>query len=163
MDTDAIPVRATPRHPVAGPGGTVAPANRAALAKALFQTPLDEPQTRYELRDPFAEVTYRAPTFAAMVAKADELGSHRFVEVDTQGRRTPILKVDGRWERDGQPAPTHRRADNPPQPDPDAKPPITPRREAIETVLRTATIDAEAEHAALACSWLGAWGHPHPA
>ena len=40
---------------------------------------------RYELRDPFAEVTYRANTFAEMLAKAEQLGSSRFVAVAEEG------------------------------------------------------------------------------
>jgi hypothetical protein len=57
------------------------------------------------LRDPFAEVTYRANTFPEMVAKADQLGSSRFIAVDAQGKRTTVQKVDGQWQRDGQRGP----------------------------------------------------------
>ena len=57
------------------------------------------PAERYELRDPFAEVTYRANTFLDMVAKADQLGSNRFVALDAEGRRTTVQKVDGEWQR----------------------------------------------------------------
>ncbi len=67
--------------------------------QGAFQTPLDMPGERYELRDPFAEVTYRANTFPEMIAKADQLGSTRFVAVDADGKRTTIEKVDGEWQR----------------------------------------------------------------
>ncbi|EHR71206.1 hypothetical protein BurJ1DRAFT_2372 [Burkholderiales bacterium JOSHI_001] len=99
------------------PGGTVEPANRATVAKERFQTPAEQPGERYELRDPFAEVTYRASTFADIVAKADQLGSTRMVAVGTDGKRTPVNKVNGVWQREtqalaphqAQPAPTATR------------------------------------------------------
>ena len=34
-----------------------------------------------------------------MVAKADQLGSNRFVALDEQGKRTTVQKVDGEWQR----------------------------------------------------------------
>ena len=86
-------------RPTSVQGGTVEPANRATIAKERFQTPIDMPAERYELRDPFAEVTYRANTFPDMVAKADQLGSNRFVALDAEGRRTTVQKVDGEWQR----------------------------------------------------------------
>ena len=95
MDADNTPsVR-----PTSAPGGTVEPANRATIAKERFQTPLDVRTERYELRDPFAEVTYRANSFPEMVAKADQLGSSRFIALDAEGRRTTVQKVDGEWKR----------------------------------------------------------------
>ena len=95
MDADNTPSA----RPTSARGGTVEPANRATIAKEQFQTPIDMPAERYELRDPFAEVTYRANTFPEMVAKADQLGSHRFVALDAEGRRTTVQKVDGEWQR----------------------------------------------------------------
>jgi len=95
MDADTSPSR----RPASAQGGTVEPANRAAVAKERFQTPIDVPGERYELRDPFAEVTYRANTFPEMVAKADHLGSSRFVALDAEGKRTTVQKVDGEWQR----------------------------------------------------------------
>ncbi len=53
------------------PGGTVEPANRVAVAKQHFQAPEEPAVERFELRDPFAEVTYRTRTIAEMAAKAD--------------------------------------------------------------------------------------------
>jgi|GEM_PF-809259 len=80
-------------------GGTVEPANRATVAKEQFQTPIEPATPRYELRDPFAEVTYRSKSFPEMVAKANQLGSSRFVEIDEQGQRTVVQKTNGRWEK----------------------------------------------------------------
>ncbi|MFM9914553.1 MAG: LPD7 domain-containing protein [Rhizobacter sp.] len=100
MDDNDGPARNTERLSRTVPGGTVEPANRAAVAKERFQTPNDVPAERYELRDPFAEVTYRVNTFAEVVAKAEQLGSHRFTAINAQGNRSPVRKVDGRWERD---------------------------------------------------------------
>jgi hypothetical protein len=95
MDTDNTPsVR-----PTSAQGGTVEPVNRATIAKERFQTPIDRPAERYELRDPFAEVTYRADNFADIAAKADQLGSSRFISLDAQGRRTTVQKVNGEWQR----------------------------------------------------------------
>jgi len=141
-------------------GGTVEPANRATIAKALFQTPIDMPAERYELRDPFTEVTYRANTFPEMVAKADQLGSNRFVALDAEGRRTTVQKVDGQWQRDGQRGPKLAAAPERPI---DATPvrddvpqaangvPLAkaqPRADASDAKV-IANIDAKAERAAL--------------
>jgi len=99
-------------QPAPPTGGTVEPANRASVAKDRFQTPNDHAGERYELRDPFAEVTYRASTMREMVAKADQMGSTRFVAVAEDGKRTPIQKVDGEWQRGPQrPAAAERPVD----------------------------------------------------
>ncbi len=95
MDADNSP----PRQPTPTRGGTVEPANRAAVAKERFQSPADSTGERYELRDPFADVTYRAKTFPEMIAKAEQLGSSRFAAVAEDGKRTLIQKVDGEWQR----------------------------------------------------------------
>ncbi len=84
--------RSTPHQ-----GGTIEPANLAALARKAFQPAFEPPASRYELRDPFAEVTYRTSSFPEMVAKADHLGSSRFVAIDEQGQRTIVQKTNGRW------------------------------------------------------------------
>ena len=155
MDADNSPARqAAPAQ-----GGKVEPANRAPVAIAKFQTPEPEPGERYELRDPFAEVTYRANTFPDMVAKADQLGSTRFVAVAEDGKRTPIQKVDGAWQRGEQrPAPPERPLDPGPARDevPEAastaptpgpsKAPAQPEQVDAKAV---AKIDAQAERAAL--------------
>ena len=83
------------------PGGTVEPANRAAIAKERFQTPAPPATERFELRDPFAEVTYRASTFDEMVSKAERLEATKFHVVAPDGKRTPVLKIGGLWHREG--------------------------------------------------------------
>ena len=154
MDADNAPARQA--APVQG--GTVEPANRAPVAIAKFQTPEPEPGERYELRDPFAEVTYRANTFPEMVAKADQLGSTRFVAVSEDGKRTPIQRVDGAWQRGEQrPAPPERPLDPGPTRDevPEAAStgptPVaskaTAQPEQVDTKA-VAKIDAQAEHVA---------------
>ena len=152
MDADNSPSR----RPTSAQGGTVEPANRAAIAKERFQTPIDVPGERYELRDPFAEVTYRANTFPDMVAKADQLGSSRFIALDAQGKRTTVQKVDGEWQRGPQRAAAPERPveatpirDDVPQAtnvEPMSKPP--PQAEAADAKV-IANIDAKAERAAL--------------
>ena len=98
MDADNSPVRSR----TASQGGSVEPANRATVAKERFQIPEDNPGERYELRDPFAEVTYRANTYSQMVAKAEQLGSSLFFAVTEDGKHMPIRKVDGEWQRERQ-------------------------------------------------------------
>ena len=155
MDADNSPIRQS----APAQGGTVEPANRAPVAIEKFQTPEPEPGERYELRDPFAEVTYRANTFPEMVAKADQLGSTRFVAVAEDGKRTPIQKVDGAWQRGEQrPAPPERPLDPGPARDdvPEAASPgpatgpskATAQPEQADAKA-VAKIDAQAERAAL--------------
>lgn len=91
MDTDS--------RPSLRPGGTVEPANRAKVAREVFQMSNEPAGTRYELRDPFAEVTYRVDSFAEMVTKANQLGASRFHSVASDGSRTTFVKVDGEWRR----------------------------------------------------------------
>ena len=144
-------------------GGAVEPANRARVAIERFQAPNDTAGERYELRDPFAEVTYRANSFPEMAAKADQLGSTRIVAVAEDGKRTPIQKVDGQWQKDGQRGDQHPAAPERPTD------PVPARRQVPEATnvvpmpvaARTPTqplqvdanaiakIDAQAERAAL--------------
>jgi hypothetical protein len=98
MDADNSPALSSPASTTPASGGTVEPANRATIAKERFQTPVEAPAQRYELRDPFAEVTYRTTSLPEMVAKANQLGSSRFVAVDEQGQRTTMQKVAGLWQ-----------------------------------------------------------------
>jgi len=155
MDADNSPVRQAAR----AQGGTVEPANRAPVAIERFQTPNDTAGERYEMRDPFAEVTYRANSFAEMVAKADQVGSTRIVAVAEDGKRTPVQKVDGEWHRGQQrPATPERPLD--PVPTRDEVPEATnvvPMPGAARTASQPqqvdakaiAKIDAQAERAAL--------------
>ncbi|MCX2865358.1 hypothetical protein OOZ63_26385 [Paucibacter sp. PLA-PC-4] len=83
--------------PAGAHGGTVEPAPRARADRDLNPAP---PQgERYELRDPFNEVTYRARTFGEMTAKAAQLDASRFTAIDADGTRTPVRKIDGEWQR----------------------------------------------------------------
>jgi Large polyvalent protein-associated domain 7 len=160
MDTDNSPTRSSsqtaPKAAAATQGGTVEPANRATVAKELFQTPADTPGERYELRDPFAEITYRSNNLIGMVAKADQLGMTRFVAIDEAGKRSPVQKVGDEWHRGPQrPAAPERPVDAAPVRD---NTPATPRQtpdtktpapvEAADPQ-RVATIDAKAERAAM--------------
>lgn len=148
MDADPIPLPATPRS-----GGTVEPLKRAGPAKEHFQTPnAAATGDRYELRDPFAEVTYRADSLLEMVAKAESLGSTQFTAVDPEGHRTPMIKVDGQWLRDI-PRQVYRAAATS---DPDAArtpTPATPLPQpfaAADARPPTASTDAKTERAARA-------------
>lgn len=155
MDADNSPAR----HSAPTQGGTVEPANRATVAKERFQTPIDLPGERYELRDPFAEVTYRANTFAEITAKADQLGSSRFIAVDAEGKRTMVQKADGDWQRGRQlPASPERPVDNTPiRDDVTEATNVVPLTGTSKTPVPTeaanakvvARIDAQAERAAL--------------
>ena len=155
MDDDTSPARSLPRPR----GGVVEPANRAGVAKERFQTPNDPPTERYEFRDPFAEVTYRANTFPEIVAKADQVQSLRITAIDEHGARTTILKVNGEWKRDAvqrapRPATPDQAIDSPDKPGRAAEP-----ADASSTPIRAATpeavvaksiakVDAQAERAA---------------
>ena len=150
MDADNSPVR----RPSPGQGGAVEPANRAAVTKDRFQTPVGVAE-RYELRDHFAEVTYRANTFREIAAKADQLGSNRFTAIDAQGVRTTVQKVDGAWQRGPQRGPAPERPaisaterDEWPQPTnvvPNSKAPAPADGAVAQSI---AKIDAQAERAA---------------
>jgi hypothetical protein len=121
MDADNSPARSSPAPITPASGGTVEPANRATIAKERFQTPIEASAQRYELRDPFAEVTYRTTSLPEMVAKANQLGSSRFVAIDEQGQRTNMQKVAGMWQEAAPHAP---------------QPPVRPQRTAEVTPIR---------------------------
>ena len=158
MDADPSP---TGRQP-APQGGTVEPANRARIAKELFQTPIDMPGERYELYDPFAEVAYRSNRFAEITAKAEQLGASRFNAIDAQGKRTMVQRIDGEWQRGAQrPAaperpldPANERDEVPQVASTAAKSasrtaPMAPARPAGVDGTAIARLDAQAERAAL--------------
>ena len=143
------------RRPAPAQGGTLEPANRATIAKDRFQTPIDVPGERYELRDPFAEVTYRADSFADIVAKAEQIGSSRFTAIDAQGARTPVQKVNGEWQRGPQRPPLPERPldatpvrDNESQATNVAPIPRSAAQPEPAVSVSLAKIDAQAERAA---------------
>jgi hypothetical protein len=126
-------------------GGVVEPANRAAVAKQRFQTPEQPAVERFELRDLFAEVTYRAATMQEMAAKADQLGATRFHAVSPEGSKIPVNKVDGEWQRHDVPDATRdkqerERAGN--------VVPLVVEAGSAGAAARTAKIDRDAERAA---------------
>jgi hypothetical protein len=161
MDADTSPSRSQAPTKM---GGTVEPANRATIAKDLFQTPIDMPGERYELHDPFAEVTYRSNRATEIIAKADQLGSSRFVALDAEGKRTMVQRVNGEWQRGLQrPAAPERPLDPLPArdevpdgfgkenaarvaPTPDPQSPERPEAVDAKAIAR---LDAQAERAAL--------------
>lgn len=132
-------------------GGTVEPADRARIAIRTFQTPEPEPGERFELRDPFADLTYRSDRYQDMVAKADQLGANRFVVLDARGQKSFVHKLDGQWQREptrgAQPETARPKADSnvipPPAKEKGAE---TPDHSALQA---TARIDAQAEREAL--------------
>jgi hypothetical protein len=87
------------------PGGRVEPLSRAKVAIGEFQAPLDlkggkgAKGERFEMWDPFNEVTYRTSSLPEIMSTATRLQSSKFVAIDPQGVRTPVLKVDGEWQR----------------------------------------------------------------
>ncbi len=87
------------------PGGAVEPANRAAIAQDVLRKHQTISGERYEMRDAYAEVTYRLKTMDEMIAKADHLGITRFTAVAEDGRRTPIFRAGGTWSRPDAPEP----------------------------------------------------------
>ncbi|MBE2241942.1 MAG: hypothetical protein IAE86_04245, partial [Burkholderiaceae bacterium] len=155
MDAD----HSAARQAAAAQGGSVEPANRATVAKERFQTPVEPSGERYEMYDPFAEVTYRVNSYPAMVAKAEQLGSSRFIAVAENGKRAMVQKVGDEWRRGPQrPAPPERPLD--PTPIRDEVPEATRAAPTVGKTLASpqpehadaktlARIDAQAERAAL--------------
>lgn len=148
MDADTTPSRQPAR------GGTVEPANRAAVAKDKFQTPLPPARERFELHDPFAEVTYRANSIKEIAAKAEQLGSTRFTAIAEDGKRTPVIKAGAQWQRGEQLPPAPERPLDPgpakgDAPEPlkaDAKSAAQPEQADVKVL---AKIEAGAERAAV--------------
>ncbi|KQY89361.1 LPD7 domain-containing protein [Pelomonas sp. Root1444] len=154
MDADSSSI--SPRPPPQG--GTVEPAKRAAGAPEKLLEQHNAPGERYELRDPFADVTYRANTMAEMIAKAEQFGSSRFTAIAPDGRRTPVLKSGTDWQRSSEIAGLFKRPQNSPVdrddvPQGTAAPKIGSGAPAMKPEPMDATavakIDAEAERAAL--------------
>jgi hypothetical protein len=90
-------------------GGTVEPANRAGIVKEKSRMPPEAPGERYELRDPFADVTYRTGKLDEMVAKAQQLGSKRFTAIAEDGTRTVVQRFRSGWQRGEQLPPAPQR------------------------------------------------------
>jgi hypothetical protein len=134
-------------------GGTIERASRTSNAQQAPASREVAPE-RYELHDPFAEVTYRMKTLPDIMAKAEELGALRFQAVDAEGRYTQVDKVDGGWRRaDGRslvdPTPSIAEPARTPTnvvpllaapPEPEAKPPKVEAKPEVKT-------EAEAERA----------------
>lgn len=132
-------------------GGTVEPADRARIAIRTFQTPEPELGERFELRDPFADLTYRSDQYQDMVAKADQLGANRFVVLDARGQKSFVHKIDGHWQReptrDDQPETTRPKAESNVIPPPAKEKHVeTTDHSALQA---TARIDTQAEREAL--------------
>lgn len=139
MDEDRSPIR----QPARSSGGTVEPINRAAFALETLQTLLPPARERFELHDPFAEVTYRANSIKEMSAKAEQLGSTRFTAIDADGKRTPIIKAGGQWQRGEQLPPAPKRPLDPGPAHGDA---TEPRK----TTAKSATLPEQADVKVLA-------------
>lgn len=83
-------------------GGIVEPATTrpTSTTGTHSASPLKaKPGERFEMRDPFEEVTYRAGTMKEIMAKAEQLGSHRFTAIDSKGQRTFVQKSQDGWQR----------------------------------------------------------------
>ena len=78
------------------PGGSI---EMAAASRVRTGPIIQANAERFELRDPFAEVTYHFKTAPEALAKAEHLGALRFVAIDDAGIRSPVSKVDGQWIR----------------------------------------------------------------
>jgi hypothetical protein len=138
------------------PGGTIYPNDLGDIALASIRRRAAGRSLRYELRDPFAEVTYRTANLHDIIVKAEKMGSDRFTEIDDADRRTTLRKVDGQWQRGPQrPAmapraaePVNERDEVPERPAVDvaAAPPAANATRAEQDVART---DPQAERAAL--------------
>jgi hypothetical protein len=126
-----------------------------------FQTPEAAPAERFELRDPFADLTYRSDRYPDMVAKADQLGANRFVALDAQGQRSFVHKVEGQWQREEPREPQRLAASDrqaqtqsaPARQEPPSKaiplPQTEPKAREAADPQAMARIDAQAERAAL--------------
>ena len=82
-----------------GPGGRIAPARPNRSADTRSSSTVGRSETRFELRDPFAEVTHRSLSFDGMSRTADRLGAVRFVAVEPDGGRVIVAKAGDRWVR----------------------------------------------------------------
>ena len=104
------------------PGGNVEPVRRGGVVRQSAQPARLASFERFELRDPFNDVTHRAKTFEEMTRTADRLGAIKFAAITGDGQRSTVFKVNGAWPREGEQtrAQTPTRADL--QPDRNAEP-----------------------------------------
>jgi hypothetical protein len=134
-------------------GGTVEPGDRAAVAKATFQTPDPAEGPRFELRDATTDLIYHAKNFDHMVVKADRVGALRFTAIDEQGQRSFVHKADGAWQRPSWvESALARDADAPSVSEKEAgkgSAKVVPLMPAASPEAVVARIDAEAERGAL--------------
>ena len=72
--------------------------NKAAPLEQGLSQAGNEQAHRFELHDPRSDVTYRFTSAADVIAKADEIGGHRFLMVHPDGKYERIDKVDGVWK-----------------------------------------------------------------
>jgi len=72
--------------------------NAVSLEQGLGRTKDNERAHRFELHDPRSDVIYRFTTAADVIAKAEEIGGHRFMMLFPEGRFEHINKVDGVWK-----------------------------------------------------------------
>ncbi|RQO53245.1 hypothetical protein DBR47_24400 [Paucibacter sp. KBW04] len=84
-------------------GGSVEPASArgsAALGSPSQTSPIRaKPGERYEMRDPFEEVTYRSNSLKDIMTKAERLGSQRFTAIDRNEQRSFVQKGEEGWQR----------------------------------------------------------------
>lgn len=104
-------------------GGSIEPTDRDAVLKAQLRVPEDSSPLRFELRDPFSDVTHRSTSLDEMVATADRLGAFRFTSVAPDGTRSSVVKENGQWRR----TPVDRDASRLPKP---VDRPVTPAKES---------------------------------
>jgi hypothetical protein len=87
------------KSPAPATGGSVEPLSRTQVLKQQFQIPEPPVGQRFELRDPFAEVTYRANSLEEMARTADRVGAIRFVALAPDGTRSKVSNESGEWKR----------------------------------------------------------------
>ena len=76
-------------------GGDVEPLEKQERTRSV--RPVVQSARRFELRDPFAEVTHRSASFDVMTRTAERLGATRFVAVEPDGRTSAVSKIGDQW------------------------------------------------------------------
>lgn len=145
-----------PAAAVTASGGAIEPASRSPAGQGRASVQRAPQGERYELRDPFEEVTYRADKLGEIIARADQLGSHRFTAIAADGARTVVEKAGSEWRRQATLPPVQQRPLDL-TPDQESglsegshtrldKPPLRPEPPDSRVA---AKIDAKADHEAL--------------